>query len=203
MDLSHFTSDVLPTLIGAPLIVVLIVIAAKSSKSFHKTEKEKAEKWKLAFSAIPDFNHDAQYVSKTGDAISFDNTKKKICFFDNSLKAHIYDYSKLLQCEIDIDGDTIMKQSTTGTVGRAVLGGILTGGVGAIIGGASASRTQKEKIHNIDLKVIVDDPMNPIYKINFFKGEMTKGSFVYKAVYPEIEKWHAILAGLIRQGSAS
>lgn len=116
-------------------------------------------------------------------------------------KPFIYDYSKILQCEVVIDGETILKQSTTGTIGRSVLGGILSGGVGAIIGGTTGAKTQKENISSIDLKVIIIDTVNPIFRINFLNLKTKKGSMIYKMTYPNVEKWHGIISGLIRQGS--
>jgi len=80
-------------------------------------------------------------------------------------------------------------------VGRALIGGLLFGGVGALIGGITARTEAVSKISNLDLKVLVDDLVNPSYKINFFtekNGEKSTSLIVQNAV-KEIEFWQIIL----------
>jgi hypothetical protein len=183
------------------LVVFALSVAMKIAKRELELKSKQKNEWKLAFDSIPDFTSNDSYVSLSGDAISFDNTRKKLCFFNKDQKANIYDYSKILQCELVIDGETISKKSTGSAVGRAVLGGILTGGIGAIIGGVTGKSSQKQTIKNMDLKIIINDTTNPIFKINFYTGHTIKGSAAYKAKYAEIEKWNAIISGLISHGS--
>jgi len=106
-----------------------------------------------------------------------------------------------LQCEVLEDGITILKSSTSGAIGRSILGGILGGGIGAIIGGTTGSKTQNQRIENIDLKIIINDTESPVYRINFLSLTTRKGSFLYKIAFKEAEKWHGILSGFIRQGN--
>ena len=57
-------------------------------------------------------------------------------------------------------------------VGRAIVGGVLTGGAGAIIGGATASKTTttsggtSRTKHNYTLIITVDSLSNPIERIH-------------------------------------
>lgn len=175
-------------------IIVGVVNMVNNSK--HKKESQ------VAFENLKDFKADNHYLStSSGMSIGFDNQRKKICFLDKMHEAFIYDYNKILQCEVAIDGQTVLKQSTTGTIGRSVLGGILGGGIGALIGGATGAKTQNENISSIDLKIIINDTINPVFKINFLNLKTKKGSMIYKIAYSNIEKWHGIVSGLIMQGN--
>ena len=151
--------------VGAILIGVIAGIVKSVNNKKHKDES------KIALDNLKDFKADNHYLSaSSGISIGFDNQRKKICFLDKLHKPTIFEYNKILQCEVIEDGETILKSSTSGTIGRTLLGGILGGGVGAIIGGTTGSKTQKENISSIDLKIVLNDTTNPIYKINFLKG---------------------------------
>jgi len=174
-------------------VIVAIIQVANNSK--HKKESQ------VTFNNLKDFNADNYYLStSSGISIGFDNQRKKICILDKLHKPIIFDYSKILQCEILVDGESVLKSSTSGTIGRTLLGGILGGGIGAIVGGSTGSKTQKENINSIDLKIIVNDTMNPVYRINFLNLKTKKGSLIYKPAYSSAELWHGIISGLIIQG---
>jgi hypothetical protein len=191
------TMDQFDILIGNVIIAFASAIIVGTVKGI-RNNKHKDEALKR-FNALSEFKATEYYLSKTsGSSIGFDDDRKKICFLDIHNRPYIYNYNKILQCEVVVDGQTILKQSTTGTLGRSILGGILGGGVGAIIGGTSASKTLKEKISNIELKVIVNDVSNPIFNIQFYDST---SSILLKHERRNVERWHAIMCGLIVQGN--
>ena len=167
-----------------------------------REDKKHKNESKNVFNTLEDFKPDSCYLSETsGISFSFDNERKIICFLDASHKPTFYTYNSILQCEVVEDGVSILKSSTTSTIGRSILGGILAGGVGAIIGGTTSSKAQNVEVSSLDLKIIVNDPKNPVYKINFLNFKVKKNSLIYKDYYPKIEHWHALISGLIKQGS--
>jgi hypothetical protein len=172
----------------------LILIIAKTVINFQDKKKSKE-----IFENLTNFNTTDKYISKTsGVSIGYDEKRKQICLIIEH-KTKIYEYKDIIQSELDIDGETILKQSITGTIGRSVFGGVLGGGVGAIIGGTTGSKKGKENIRKIDLKITVNDTKTPVYRINFMDIETKKGSFIYEMIYEEAEKWHGIITVLIKQ----
>ena len=148
--------------------------------------------------ALSDFKPTDKYMSGTGGcSIAYDIDSKKFCIIDEFKQTHVFEYKQLLQSEIIVDGETYIKQSTTNTIGRTVLGGLIGGGVGAVIGGVTGKKHKKEKVKSVDLKIIVNNPSNPIYKINFSNIEIKKDSLLYRAAFSDAEKWHGIVASLI------
>ena len=187
------------------IIVVIVAVVVMGDKARQKNEAEKKSRYEQTFLPLKIEDY---YIPDTKPAkedrnfsIGFNKTQKKILFFSKNNKQYSYDYSDILQCEIDIDGVKYSQTSTSNMIGRAALGDVLGGGAGAIMGGATAKRREKETIHSMELKVIVNDTSNPIFKISFLNGTIKKENPIYKKTHAEIEKWHAIVSGLIRSGT--
>ena len=104
-----------------------------------------------------------------------------------------------MESEIIVDGNIIVKTSTTSTIGRAVVGGVITGGVGAVIGGVTGKKSHNEVVKKIDLKICVNDSSNPFYKIRFLDTECKKGDSIYNDSYENAERWQGIISTFIKQ----
>lgn len=135
------------------------------------------------------------------DVLLYDTDNKTIKFYMNNESTQ-YSFADILQCEIIEDGRTTVKKSTSGTIGRALLGGLLAGGVGAIIGGSTSSSKVQEKINRISVRIIVNDPNHPSWEIvylNSMFGEQ-KGSYLYNSAMASARNVHAMLSGFIQIG---
>lgn len=157
------------------------------------------------------FVHDgvARYSNSDGgvrgndgsDVLLYNTDNKTITFYMNNQSTR-YSFADILQCEIIEDGRTTVKKSTSGTIGRALLGGLLAGGVGAIIGGATSSSKVQEKINRISVRIIVNDPNHPsweIYYLNSIFGEQ-KGGYLYNGAIASARNVHATVSGFIQLG---
>lgn len=82
-----------------------------------------------------------------------------------------YNLDDIIESELIVDDQTITKTSKGGMVVGGLAGGVLLGGVGAIIGGLSGSKRSVKNISNIEIKLTVNDLHNPIHKINFLNNE--------------------------------
>jgi len=178
---------------GIIICIIIVIIGVikniRKTKAINKTLDE-----------LDDFEANDIYVSDV--SIAYDSKRKQVCFIVNN-QTKIYDYNDIIQSELEIDGETVLRQtaSTMGILGRAVVGGVLAGGVGAIIGGATGSRTSKSKetIKSINLKITINDTSNPIYRINFLNFETKKGDWNYNHSYESAEQWHGKIAAIIKQ----
>mgnify|MGYP006168380931 FL=1 len=158
----------------------------------------------IHLSVIDGFSSDA-ILGKFVTAFGFDKNKKKICFVTEGKPntEKIYSFSDIMQSEIIVNGSTLVKTSTTSTIGRAMLGGILTGGVGAVIGGVTGKKSHNEVVKNIDLKICINDSVNPFYKVRFLDTECKKGDFIYNDGYEKVEKWHGMISTFIKQSEVN
>lgn len=101
---------------------------------------------------------------------------ESVFVFEKSQKLIIgnecYDFADIVECRLidKLQGETILttKTSTGSMIGRAVVGGVLTGGVGAVVGAATAKqKTIAKPTGNNDFEIMlsVNSIKNPIVKI--------------------------------------
>ena len=156
------------------VFVVMMVIVAICSSNNAKKRKEKQD------SFIKEQECNGVILSNKTNiengVIAIDKDREKIVYIDdkgNNLVKKEFSFSDIISCELIKDGVTIYKKSATRTIGGAVIGGVLSGGVGAIIGGLSGSSKEKEKINSIDIKITLRDIDNPSFKFKFFEYKGT------------------------------
>jgi len=132
--------------------------------------------------------------------LAYDEETHSICIASELKKTNrfkVVKYSDILSFEIFEDGDSISKTSRSGQVGGALIGGIALGGVGAIIGGLSASSKTTNTINTIELRVTINDIRDPIHSIVLLNFEQKRTSSIYKQADSEARKWKAIIEILI------
>lgn len=129
--------------------------------------------------------------------LAVDDSAQKICLIvGNNLR--VIGYGDLIESEVVVDGHSVTKTSRASQFIGTAVGAVLAGGVGAIIGGLSGTKSTKEKINGVSLKLIVNDTKNPIHLIDFFEMTST-GSTVPKIALDEAKYWHDLLSVIIRQ----
>lgn len=95
------------------------------------------------------------------------------------LNKTLYSFEDILDAEIEdlatqhtTGGDIVTKTKTGSMIGRAVVGGVLTGGIGAIIGGATAKKeslvmpTKIHTIHRYNVLITTRNLSNPLITIS-------------------------------------
>lgn len=142
----------------------------------HKAEMEK-------FSA----------TKRIGNYIHFDDTNMKFAILKTSVLGkikdmQIYDYSSIVEYELLEDGNSIEK----GGVGRAIVGGALFGGVGAIIGGGTGHK-HKSTCSKLQIKITLNNISNPVVYVNFIEAETKKDGILYKSVFPLAQEALSVL----------
>jgi hypothetical protein len=114
------------------------------------------------------------------------------------------DYSQLVSCELCVDSETVIKTSRLGQIGGALLGGVLAGGVGALVGSGGAQKIEVANIRNIEVKILTTNHDRPIHIINFFKhGD---GWFSFPPSNADIanaQKLHDLLAIAIHESKSN
>lgn len=116
-------------------------------------------------------------ATKVCYGIKFDDKNKKILLEKDLLvKPRIFDYKDLLEYEVLEDGETIVQ----GGLGRAVVGGLLLGPVGAIVGGITGDKKSKKVIKSLKVKLVFDQLYNGIEYVTFINSETKPDSFSYK-----------------------
>ncbi len=92
-------------------------------------------------------------------------------------KGNLFAFDNLLSYELLEDGSSIQK----GGLGRAVTGGLLFGGVGAIVGGVTGKKKSKNICNSMQLRVSFKNAHTDMLYIPFISTETKTSSFIYKA----------------------
>lgn len=89
----------------------------------------------------------------------------------------VFPYSDIISYELLQDGETITK----GSLGGAIVGGALFGGVGAIVGSSMGSKT-KQEISEYRIKIVTKNTCYPEVYINFLTtGKVKSDSILFKS----------------------
>ncbi len=149
-----------------------------------------------------------QNLENTGDfkieksVFKYDSTKKnlfglvlddennKIAFIENGQVSIRY-FNSVLKCDVSIDGETITQTNRGSQLMGAAVGGVLLGGIGALIGGLSGKQHSKSEVKEITLKIIVDDLKIPMHSIILFSEKSSRKP--EKAELQIVDEWHSLL----------
>lgn len=86
-------------------------------------------------------------------------------------------FSKIIGFETLIDNQVETK--TTGALSRALVGGMLAGGAGAIVGAASAKTVSTDKIQSYKAVLYLNDLSNPRLEFNLLDAPVQKTDYTY------------------------
>lgn len=110
-------------------------------------------------------------------------------------------YSEIVRYELLENGASITK---AGGVGRALVGGIVAGGAGAVVGASTAKRSSDEVCKTLQVVVTVKKERLSTVKADFLRGSQPKRSSAqYSGAFSEAQRCMAKLEELIRKYSAS
>ncbi len=138
-------------------------------------------------------NEYIQSQKKAQNFVSTSNVGKYIYFNDDIEEIYVPNfwsgpffikYSEILDFELLEDGTTV----SSGGVGRAVAGGVLFGGAGAVVGAVTGKHKGTNIANSMEIRITTKDINNPVVFIKIFKGEHKKGSFIYNAYRDEAYK---------------
>jgi hypothetical protein len=198
------------------IVVFLIAFAAifSDNKSLEKSYKNKLAIQNIQSSNV--FIPTKSYISKnnkSGIEINENDKLIRIFYLDQNeeIQSKIYPFSDLIESEVKIDNQSVLKTSRSSQLVGAAVGGVIAGGVGAIIGGLSGDKIKNEYIKNIDLCVKVNDFNTPLFKINFLsnvnevgienKKGFKKNEKLVQEALRDVEYWHSILNLIIKNNA--
>jgi hypothetical protein len=191
---------IMPALICLGMLIASNISHAKNYSRVMEKTLEKAlinNNFKADISYLSD-----DYLS----AIAINKTEKNICVFKrfdikDDFSPSIYNFNEILECSIKEDGDTVINTVNQSLIRRAVAGGVLFGGVGAVVGGLTSERIASEKIYRSTLSLTFDDIDYPIREVDFLNSNMLvdRNSELYKKIYNDLNKWHKTISVIIKR----
>lgn len=131
--------------------------------------------------------HPTQKIEKF---ISIDENNKlwSVPCFSKNL---IFSYNDIISYELLKDGESVTK----GGLGSAVAGGVLFGGVGAIVGGVVGSKKTNQEISEFRIKIVTRNVCYTEVYINFLvSGKVKSNSILFKSYSGSAERILSLLA---------
>ena len=119
-------------------------------------------------------------TKKFGKYLYLDENNKKLTIPQGLLikrinSQKIYNYNDIVSFELIEDGNSISE----GGIGNAIVGGVLFGGIGAIVG-SNTGHKYKQTCTNLKIKITLNNINNPVEYITFINTEIKKDSQLYK-----------------------
>ncbi|HCL3146628.1 SHOCT domain-containing protein [Pseudomonas nitroreducens] len=179
--------------IGAAIVIPVIVYMAMKLLDARKRTTE-------ALGALDDFTANKTVFSEnTCAGIAIDEGRQKLALMKKEPGViKVITYKDLVSAEIFEDGNSVTRTSRAGQFGGAVVGGLVLGGVGAIIGGLSGKKVTESKCNRIELRLVINDTSEPTHDVVFLDQE-TERNFVYKNAMDAARSWHAMCSVFIKR----
>jgi hypothetical protein len=108
------------------------------------------------------------YGADASSALGVDEKARRIALAESGEEvARVYAFAGILSAEIAEDGQTVIKTSSTRSIGGAVAGGLLAGPAGFVVGGLGGGSTgrQLRDVRAIDVVVMLADMERPRFSL--------------------------------------
>lgn len=183
------------------VIVVLLSVIGVLGTLAIRADRRLMKGRALMLNEIEGFNPEQTLLKSTGCAhtgISIDSTSKQVVLIVNETFA-LLPFSDVIAAEIITDGETVTRVSRSSQVAGMAVGGLLLGGVGAVVGGLSGTRTSTQKIKQVILRITVNNVDYPVHDIGFVEhGYM--GATPGDLALAEASRWVGLLKVVMFQG---
>ena len=165
----------------------------------------KAGSIKRRIRELDDFGADDVYVSDQNlGGIAIDLKRREILLTDAE-EFRRFTVPSIVSCEI-LEDDVQLAYANRGSqLAGVAVGGILLGGVGAVIGGLSGSKRTVNKVRKMILRFVTDDFKKPNHDIVLLdwihdKEGVPRDSQVYRQALEAAELWHSRVRAMMKVG---
>ena len=206
--------EVLLIIIGIIILFIILAVFLSDNKTLENASRNKEMIQKIKNDTNDLFEPTKSYISKNQKSgVEIDEKQKLVRLYytndSNNIEYKIYSFKDIIESEIKIDNNSVLKTGRGSQLAGVAIGGVLAGGIGAIIGGLSGTKKKIEYIKNIDLCIKVSDFEKPLYKINFLsninevgienKQGYKKDDKEVKKALEDIEYWHTVLNLILKE----
>jgi hypothetical protein len=117
-------------------------------------------------------------TNRVGILVQFDDNAKEF-IVGNGDTADLFQYENIVDYELLQNGATVSK----GSMGGAVVGGLLFGAAGAVAGAAGSKRVEIDVCTNLSIKLTLKDTYRKVCYITFINSSLATNSNAYNVAY--------------------
>lgn len=194
-----------------PLLVVFVVIglfvqAGKPSKQEVKTQSIVDQMRPLRMKWLLDEGVSGPILSQAVDGhVLGQGSKGQAYLFRPSYTSGMaLDHTSVIGVEVVEDGITVTPAGRGRQVGSAIVGGAVAGGTGAVIGGLGTSKTSREHVNKIHVRLSLDNARFSLIEITFLNAPgngLPKNNPSYLKARTDAFGWCAKIESAIRASS--
>lgn len=186
---------ILIIIIGVIFLVILLMYASKEAK---QRKERMQERWSLRIqkkeevtlklnSKIKRLTETIFVWNKVSNfilAIAFDEINMKLAIVNKEGNVFLLGKGDITKCELRTKTKTISKGETTkkGSIPRAIVGGVVAGGAGAIVGGISTKENHKTTTQSISS-----------YFIDFYTNCPELPYVIVSGIEEDLRKWYGYI----------
>lgn len=135
--------------------------------------------------------------------LAIDKKEEKIAILkvvdSKTEEIEIFSYRDILGVEIVTDGGIVSRTSRTSQASRAIIGGLLFGGLRFLAGAFCANKKIEEKVEKIDLRIYLNSEKNSVFELDLLMMKSKKGEYYYKNAIKNANTWDAYLKSMIKR----
>ncbi|MCX6055017.1 MAG: hypothetical protein NTZ74_08910 [Chloroflexi bacterium] len=181
-----------PIIIG----VIVFIIANNNRKNVveSNTTKNENEFDKIGFITSNKISLNTYILVNNAKEVRVDINNKNIALVNNLIpELKIISFGEILSCETVQDNSTI----SSGGVGRAIVGGVLAGGVGALIGASTGN--SKNVVSELKIKITTRNLNAPLITMNLITSQISRDDDEYKKCIEFADMVQATMNSIISQ----
>ena len=157
---------------------------------------------------LDNFEPTDTYVSNINFAgVAIDASRREILLADEATLRR-FTMSSIILCEILEDNVRLAYVNRGSQLARVTVGGILLGGVGAVVVGLSASKRSINNVSKVILRFTTDDFERPKHDIvlldwSFSKKGLKRDGLLYRAALETAELWHGRVTAMMKAAESN
>ena len=187
-------------------ILIFIIVVAVLMVLFMGGDSGKKNQGPKIIGCPPGFNPALAYMEKYGETgIAYDETQKLLCVLHQETnQSRVLSPANILAAAFLEDGMVLAKSLRTDEQGKALLSSLLTEEIKVLFEDITEASTttpegaNKPTSQTIELKILINDPDNPVQTLNFLNMEAKRGGLIYNEASANAKNWQDLLGFLIR-----
>lgn len=147
-----------------------------------------------------------EITRQVGSVLNIDDKNRLWCVSTgtfNEKNGDIHRFDEVLGVELLEDGETVLK----GGAGGALVGGLLFGGVGAMVGASTSARRTNGQCSSLKIKITLNDYYHPVEYIDLLKGygnlSVSKKSSNYKRLVGTAQEILSVFQIMLNENQAA
>ncbi len=170
--------------------LVLFTAAAATAIAVIRQRPGKKQMLEDALAQLQGFRAGETFIAfDDSTGIAADETNRRLCLLriaGERTECRVVDYSDVVSCEMLED------ESTVASVRRGRSGTL------RVSSDAVPDAVALKTVRTLALRLEVRDAEAPTHELNFFRGELRRGSALHQQLSAKLLHWHDVIAGILR-----